>query len=382
MKRFSLLAVVLSCSSIVQGQMGAMSAVHASGVERGHGYDRAVPTIQMQGQSAARRIAPLAATRQASVSGSVQSPAQLRLPASAFPPGSYLYEEHGESSSQADDSRFSDLHPTPYSALAMQGGWFQYYTTELPDGLFDVAYLGSYYPSSSDANRAFADVRNNPNFANGSTCSFGDRCYEDWVGTTFSDGEYQGLVRVVQSSNALMEVLSVVPAADLASRQNDILADVNRVSAAFIQAAASPVPNVTPTATAMPSTTIPTSTATPPLSVPSTSTPAPLPSATPTNTPVPLFVTMHLAHKIVNSGKKQTVSVTTRANASVTVVVTFPDEKKVRGFGTASADGHYSWAFKQPTGHTTATKRIATVLVTATLGSNAPVTARGSYLIR
>jgi hypothetical protein len=92
-------------------------------------------------------------------------------------------------------------------------------------------------------------------------------------------------------------------------------------------------------------------------------------------------VTVHLAHKSVGSGKKQTVSATTLPNAAVTVVVTFPDGAKIHRTGAADAAGRYAWSFKQPAGHTGAAKRTARVLVTATHGSDASVKASASYTI-
>jgi hypothetical protein len=301
----------------------------------------------------------------------VQSAAQLKIPVSAFPPGSYSYEEHETSASQTDNSI---------------GGWFQYYTTRIPDGLFDVVYSGSYYSSSSDATQALNTVRNNPTFAHGTSCSYGEQCFQDYIGLSFPDGEYRGLMRVVQSSNAMAAVISVVPAADLTSLQGQILANVDRVSAAFVQVAAPIAPTATATPTQAPPTATSTSTSTPQPTATHTPVPTatmtPAPTSTPTSTPVPLFVTVHLAHASVGIGKKQTITVTTIAHAGVAVVVTFPDGAKKRGSGTAGGDGRYSWSFKQPAGHTTPSKRTAGVAVTATHGSDAPVKARASYTIR
>lgn len=384
MKRLIILATIFGLSLTVPQAIGALPSVHAAGAARGHGYKTAVGLPEVHGLTTARRLVPLAVARQTVGSGSVQSAVQLQLPASAFPPGSYLYEAHEETASQADDSRFSSLHQSTYTALGMQGGWFQYYTTQISDGLFDVPYLGSYYPSSNDAGTAFNDVRNNPIFANGAACTYGDQCYQDYIGTVFPDGEYRGVLQVIQSSNALMEVMSFVPAADLPSRQNEILANVDRVSAAFVQATALSAPTPTPTATRVPSTNTPTSTATtqPTATYTPTSTATATATATPTSTPIPLFATVQLGHKSVTSGKKQTVSVSTLASAAVTVVVTFPDGVKMRHTGAADAAGLYTWSFKQPAGHSKGTNRTARVLVTVTHGSDAPVKAGASYTIR
>jgi hypothetical protein len=346
-----------------------MPAVHAAGIA--HKYGPLIVSALAHGRSSLLRLAPMAVSRQSTAVGSVQSGAQLKLPVSAFPPGSYPYEEHETGASQTDNSI---------------GGWFQYYTTRIPDGLFDVVYAGSYYSSSSVAIQALNTVRNDPTFAHGTSCGYGDQCFQDYIGLSFPDGNYSGLMRVVQSSNAIAEVISVVPAADLSSQQGQIIANVDRVSAAFVQVAAPPAPTATATPTHAPPTSTPTSTATPQPSA--TRTPVPTatmtrtPTSTPTSTPIPLFVTVHLAHASIGVGKKQTVTVTTIANAVVAVVITFPDGVKKRGSGTAGGDGHYSWSFKQPAGHTTASKRKAGVTVTATHGSETPVKIRASYTIR
>ncbi len=383
MKRLVLLATMFSLSLTLPQTLGAMPSVHAAGPARGHGYETTTGSVPGQGLRSVRRLVPLGTSHQTNASGSILLALELELPASAFPPGSYLYEEHEDTASQADNSRFSSLHVSTYADLGMQGGWFQYYTTQISDGLFDLAYLGSFYSSNDAAKRAFDDVRNNPTFANGTACNFGEQCYQDYIGAVFSDGEYRGVLQVIQSSNALMEVMSLVPAADLPSRQTEILANVNRVSAAFVQDIAAAAPTAVPTATRAPSTSTPTSTATPQPAA--THTPVPTATATPTSTPastpIPLFVSVHLAHRSVASGKKQTISVTTLSNAGVTVVVTFPDGTKVHRTGTADAGGHYAWSFKQPAGHTRAAKRTAGVLVTATNGSAASARANASYTI-
>jgi hypothetical protein len=383
-KRLPVVATLLCLSLTLPQKIGGVTPVHAAGAV--HEYGRTTAPVFAQGRRALLPPAPLTVSRQTTVTGSVQSGTQLKLPPSAFPPGAYLYEQYEESASQADNSRFGSLHVSTYANLGMQGGWFQYYTTQMPDGLFDVVYLGSYYSSSSDASRALNDVRNNPTFAHGASCTYGDQCYEDFIGTSFPDGEYRGVLRVIQNSNALAEVISVVPAADLSSLQGQIFANVDRVSAAFVQVAAPLAPTATPTSTRAPSTATPTSTSTPQPTATRTPMPTatvtPAPTSTPTSTPIPLFATVRLAHSSVGIGKKQTIAVTTIANADVAVVVTFPDGAKKRGSGTAGDNGRYSWSFKQPAGHTTASKRTASVVVIATHGSEAPVKAKGSYSIR
>ena len=376
MKRVLLLTALVCLSLTLPPSLGGAVAAHASGPAVHHVYGTSPAWLPR----ASQRLAPMIAAHQTSTSGSIQSGSQLRLPASAFPSTSYLYEEHEESTTRADNSLFGSLHVGTYAALGMQGGWFQYYTTRLPDGLFDVAYLGSYYASSSDAARAFDDVRNNPKFARGTMCNYGEQCYQDYIGVTFSDGEYRGLLQVVQSSNGLAEVISVAPAADLDTLQGQMIANVNRVSGAFVQAAAPAVPTATSTPTQVPPTAIPANTATP---LPTaTSTPTSTATATPTNTPIPLFASVRLAHASVAVGKKQTISVTSLAGAHLSVVVTFPDGVKKRASGVGDTTGNYSWSFKQPAGHTTASKHTVHVLVTATHGSDAPVQAKGSYTIR
>jgi hypothetical protein len=223
------------------------------------------------------RAALRSETRQ-SAAVPVQSSEQLRLPESAFPNGSVVKQDFAQTALVADGSVFSGLHVSSYTSLGMLGGWLQYYTTPIPDGLFDVAYFGSYYPSASAAGQAFTDVASNPQLSHGTYCSTGDQCFEDAIGVEFPDGEYRGLVLVVQRSNALAEIISVVPAADFDSMQGEIQGNVDRVAGAFLTTVqpAVPTPSPSPTATSTPA--------------PPTATPTNTPTNTPTSTPTPIPV--------------------------------------------------------------------------------------------
>jgi hypothetical protein len=208
------------------------------------------------------------------------------------------------------------------------------------------------------------------------------------IATNLSGRAYQGLFLVILRSNALAEFTWLVPAADYIAQLGSILANDDQVSSAFIHATiAGPAETPTPTSTAIPQPTSTLSpTATPPPTATNTPTAAatatPTSTSTPTSTPLPLFVAVHLAHKSVMSGKKQTVFISTVAGAAVTVVVTFPVGAKLRRAGAADAAGHYAWTFKQQASHTTAAKRTARVLVTVTHGSDVPVKAGARYTIR
>jgi hypothetical protein len=237
-----------------------------------------VVTIAAAQRLTRRSSAALASEARQSAPGSVQSGQQLRLPDTAFPSDSSVRQDNPETALDADGSFFSELHVSSYSSFGMLGGWLQYYTTPISDGLFDVAYLGSYYPSAAAASQAFTDVATNPKFSHGTRCSTGDRCFEDTIGATFPDGQYQGLLLVVQRSNALAEISSVVPVADFSSLQSEIQGNVDRVSGAFLTATQPPTPTPIPSPSA-------TNTPVPPTATP-TSTPTPAPTSTPTPVPV------------------------------------------------------------------------------------------------
>ncbi len=363
-------------------------AAHASAGARGHRVLRVIPMFARSGSTVRSHLTPLMATRQAVSDGSVQSGTQLQLPASAFPSNLVLSEDHEESPALADASGFKSFHTILYTSLDMLGGWFQHYTAPSPDGPFDVMYLGSYYPSTVEAARAFGDAHNNPLLSRAITCHYGDQCFELGIATNLYGSAYQGLFLVFRRSNALAEFTWLVPAAEYISQLGAILTDDDQVSSAFIHATiAGAAETPTPTSTATPeatSTRLPTATP-PPIatSTPTaTATATATPTSTPTSTPIPPFVTVHLAHKSVMSGKKQTISVLTLPNSAGTVGITFPDRAKMRRTGVADADGRYTWSFKQPARHTRAAKRTARVLVTVTHGSDAPVKAGARYTIR
>jgi hypothetical protein len=389
MKRF-LVVVALLAPVLALPPIGGTFSVHAAGGTRGYTDGRAIPTFPSSGSTARSRLTPLMADRQTVSDGSVQSGTQLQLPASAFPSTFVLSEQHEESPSLADASGFRSFHISSYTSLAMLGGWSQHYTAPGPDGPFDAMYLGSYYPSTVAAAHAFGDARTNPLLSRATTCHYGDQCFELGIATNLSGRAYQGLFLVILRSNALAEFTWLVPAADYLAQLGSILANDDQVSSAFIHATiAGPAETPTPTSTATPQ---PTSTLSPTATPPptatntptamATATANPTPTATPTNTPLPLFVTVHLAHTSVTSGKKQTISVSTLAGAAVTVVVTFPDGAKIHRTGAADANGHYAWTFKQPAGHIKGSKRTARVLVTITHGSDVPVKAGARYTIR
>lgn len=113
-----------------------------------------------------------------------------------------------------------------------------------------------------------------------------------------------------------------------------------------------------------------------------TATPIPTatPTATPTNTPIPCFATLSLSKKTVKVGKKQKVTVSTVAGASVAVTVKYPNKSKKTKRGTADS-GAFTWSYKQPANKTTAKSRKVSVSATATCSGQPPVSAKKSYKI-
>jgi hypothetical protein len=326
-------------------------------------------------------------------SGVIQSPNELSLPGSAFP--SDYTGDAGEAwpASQADGSSFSKMHVKSYTALGMQGAWYQYFAKAIffpYSGVIlvvpvELAYLGTYYTNASSAANAFSDVRSNPALANPMPCSYGARCVTFAVSLTSGGGTYVGLARIVQQGNSIAEIRA--DTLDLASGQigaGTFSANLDGVSQAFVQSVGTP-PTDTPTNTAVPTATptiTPTSTSTPTSTPTSTATPTSTPTATPTSTRVPLSLTVKLAHKAVKAGTKQSISVTTLPGADISIVVTFPDGTKKRHSGKADANGAYIWSFRQPAGHTTTSKHAARVVVTVSDGIDGPLKATGTYAIK
>src|SRR5947209_14470774 len=99
-----------------------------------------------------------------SVSGAVQSNVQMRLPPATFPSGFRVVDDTALTPGQADNKIFSELHTVSYTNLGMVGGWFQYYTNDLPDGLFDDVYMGTYYTNVDAARNAMTDITANLGF--------------------------------------------------------------------------------------------------------------------------------------------------------------------------------------------------------------------------
>jgi hypothetical protein len=182
---------------------------------------------------------------------------------------------------------FLQFHVRAYNDLGAQGGWWQYYAKPLSDGTFDIVYLGTYYPTPDAAKAAFADVQGNLSTAGGTSCSFGDRCYQIAATIVFGDGTYRGQVRIVQSSNALAEMISDVPEADYTAAQGTLSTYLDGVTAGFL-AITAPTVTATPTLTVAASPTatqVPSPTASP--TATSTATPTATSSPIPTNTSIP-----------------------------------------------------------------------------------------------
>lgn len=295
----------------------------------------------------------------AATTGSITDRAQLELPDAAFPADLSLVESDAMDAAALDNTVFAALHTQTYTALGAMGGWYQYYSKGLSDGLFDDVYLSSYYPSPDAAATAFTDVRSNLDaFGSGGPCSSGEQCYQIMTTITFPDGPYRGLLRVVRSSNALAEMIVDGPAADFSSLQPAETADLNLLTAGFLTVTLVTAP--TPTNTAKPSPT--------PTSVP-VSTPTPLPSPTvtpsPTSTPVPLAVTIKIARSSSKAGQRQTITVDTSPGASVTIQVTFPSGRTLHHLATAGSTGTVTWHFKEPAKADKGSNHTVKVAVTA-----------------
>lgn len=273
MKRRSFVIVLLGLALALPRAVGGPHPAHAARPSASpHQFLRGL----IIGSPAPGRVEPATRVRslsvsQQSASGTVNSSAQLQLPASAFPGDFSDQQDESVNASEVDHSVFSGDHMSSYTSLGMQGGWLQYYARQMADGTFDDAYLGSYYSSPAEAQAALQDVQRNPDFSHGFICTFGEQCYQDTIFVDFTDGVYAGTVRIVQQSNALAEIISVVPEADLTNLSPQIALNVNRVANSFLIATQPQAP----TATAIPT------------RLPATSTPTTIPTPAPTNTPAP-----------------------------------------------------------------------------------------------
>ena len=227
-------------------------------------------------------------------SGAIQESSQLRLPASAFPSDYSEGANHAWTVSHAEGSSFSKMHVQSYTALGMQGAWYQYYDKPLvmtSGGVtyvssVEVVYLGTYYPDTASAANAYSDVLSNSKLPAPTTCSYGTRCVTysldlDWQGVTYS-----ALARIVQLGNAVAEIRS-----DVWKNFSGLVgidqftSNVDGVSQAFVRA----VNSLVPTSTPIPPTATPTSTPTP--------TPTLTPTATPTTIPLSFEVLSVRAEK-------------------------------------------------------------------------------------
>ncbi|HEY8686650.1 MAG TPA: hypothetical protein VIO57_13680 [Chloroflexota bacterium] len=323
----------------------------------------------------------------AQTGGTITDSAQLALPASAFLSDYKQSASEGWPASKADSSTFAGMHQKPYSALGLQGAWYQYaakfITVDLGSTILvsplEVGYLGTYYMDTAAASNAYADIGVNSTLSNPAACSFGTRCTTYKVALVYNGVTYIGMVRVIQQGNALAEIRT-----DTAQFTADnvqaitYVTNLDLASQAFVSlvggSQATDTPLSTPTSTPAPPTLTPTS-------VPPTSTPTPTATATstPTQTPIPLFVHVSLKHKTVKIGTKQTVAVTTLAGAHVSVTVAFPDGSKKHHSGTADAAGTHTWTYSQPAPHKAVSKRTVKVAVTVTDGNSMSMTSTATY---
>jgi hypothetical protein len=318
--------------------------------------------------------------------GPITNSSQLALPLSAFSSDFIQGASEAWPVAKADSSSFSAMHRNPYSALGLQGAWYQYASKLVLEGIgllfkspLEIAYLGTYYADPTGAATAYADISVNSTLSNPVPCSFGTRCTTYQVMLIYNGAKYSGMVRVIQQGNALAEIRTDTPitVADDVSAVT-LGANLGLASQAFVTIVNSlqpaSTPTVAPTQTPVPPS--PTATSIPPTAI-STSTATA--TSTPTRTPVPLFVTVKLGHKTVKAGAKQTVTVTTLAGAGVSVTVTFADGSKKHHAGTADGDGAYVWTYTQPSSRKVMSRRTVKVAVRVTQGGEAPKTSTVTY---
>lgn len=94
----------------------------------------------------------------------------------------------------------------------------------------------------------------------------------------------------------------------------------------------------------------------------------PTPTATPSPTPIPLSLRVKVAHKTVKAGQKQSIKITSLADARVSLKITFPGGSwTYKKSATLGASGAKTYSFKQPGLKAHATNHTATVKVTASL---------------
>lgn len=101
---------------------------------------------------------------------------------------------------------------------------------------------------------------------------------------------------------------------------------------------------------------------------------------TPTATSVPPTLAVQIAHGNVAPRAKQSLTISTAAGVSLSVVVVFPNGDKKTHTGTANATGRLTWSYVQPGSRITHTSRTARVTVTASNGPQS-VSAVRSYTI-
>lgn len=269
-------------------------------------------------------------------SGPITSSSQLKLPSSAFPITFNLVLSQTVSADQADDYTSNNatvigtinhlgatggFSSANLKDMGMLGGFAQEASYSIPSSthIEYLAYLGSYYQSSTQAQQAFQQIATTlsafqgAGYGTGSACQFpgASGCYEvDKIANApqfvLNSGGYDVDVRVLVRGNAVFEGAGLVSQFDYNTLDAQIRADLDGMSNGFNslfqqnQPVSTPLPTTPPVAT------------TPPISTPTpqpTTPPSPTPTPTQVSTQYSLLgvgVAKHGASKLGKSFKRGT----------------------------------------------------------------------------
>jgi hypothetical protein len=253
-----------------------------------------------------------------------------------------------------------------YASAGMTTGYFQRYAQRSNSAGNVLAYwLAGVYATSAEAasmvdlGKQAIQSHATPAVTQACPAQLPSNCGL-FVTTSISNTVHVGYA-VWSTVNVLAEVALVVYSGTSAFPTDVFAQDMNRLVLAAndtTSAVLYPAPTATNTTAPVLPTSLPTR----------TPTATPSPTATATATPLPLFVSVRLQHRSVKAGAQQAVN--------------FPDGATKRHHGTADGRGAATWTYRQPAGHTTASKRTARVVVTVRMGSQTPMAAGRSYVIR
>jgi hypothetical protein len=327
---------------------------------------------------------------------SLTNPQVLALPVSAWPPDTVMEEGRVIDAAAADSGLLLltaiVARSQSYVSAGMTTGYFQRYARRDSSAGDVLAYwMATLYGTSGQAD-AMVELGKQA-IGRHATPALDQMCPVELpanctVFVTTSIGTTVRVGYVVWSTdNVLAEVALVAYAGTSAFPLDVFTSDLNTLvegANTATNSALHPLPPATdtpvPTMTSTPVRPSPVATST--RNSTPTATVIPPPSPTVTATMVPLFVTVRVRNHSVVAGSYQTISVTTLARATLTIVVTFPDGSTKRHHGAAGLLGNVVWSFRQPPGHSTTSSHKARVVVTARQGSRGSVVARTQYSIR